>query len=108
MYAKLRTNLPREVMAYTDFAFDDLAGQSQDTRRLPSHEEVCHLLSHTSITLCEQCSKFVLLAAKLQRLSANSGCWNLACLISLSGWELLATCCTLLYQLLKVQTVSIE
>ncbi|KAL0040645.1 hypothetical protein WJX79_000450 [Trebouxia sp. C0005] len=40
MYAQLRTNLPREVMAYTDFAFDDLAGQSKDSRRFPSHEEV--------------------------------------------------------------------
>lgn len=40
MYAKLRTNLPREVMAYTDFAFDDLAGHSQDARRFPSHHEV--------------------------------------------------------------------
>ncbi len=40
MYAQLRTNLPREVMAYTDFAFDDLAGQSKDSRRFPSHAEV--------------------------------------------------------------------
>ena len=40
MYAQLRTNLPREVMAYTNFAFDDLAGQSKDSRRFPSHEEV--------------------------------------------------------------------
>lgn len=40
MYAQLRTNLPREVMAYTDFAFDDLAGQSKDARRFPSHDEV--------------------------------------------------------------------
>ena len=40
MYAKLRTNLPREVMAYTDFPFDDLAGRSQDARRFPSHAEV--------------------------------------------------------------------
>ena len=40
MYANLRTNLPREVMAYTDFAFDDLAGRSQDARRFPSHAEV--------------------------------------------------------------------
>ncbi|DBA74144.1 TPA: hypothetical protein ACH3X1_010945 [Trebouxia sp. C0004] len=44
MYAQLRTNLPREVMAYTDFAFDDLAGQSKDSRRFPSHEEVLRYL----------------------------------------------------------------
>lgn len=40
MYANLRTNLPREVMAYTDFPFDDLQGRSQDSRRFPSHAEV--------------------------------------------------------------------
>lgn len=42
MYANLRTNLPREVMAYTDFPFDDLNGRSQDSRRFPSHAEVSH------------------------------------------------------------------
>ena len=46
MYAKLRTNLPREVMAYTDFAFDDLGGCSQDARRFPSHAEVRSSLCH--------------------------------------------------------------
>ena len=46
MYARLRTNLPREVMAYTDFAFDDLAGRSQDARRFPSHEEVRLTMLH--------------------------------------------------------------
>ena len=46
MYAKLRTNLPREVMAYTDFAFDDLGGRSQDARRFPSHAEVRSSLCH--------------------------------------------------------------
>ena len=40
MYANLRTNLPREVMAYTDFPFDDLQGKSKDDRRFPSHAEV--------------------------------------------------------------------
>lgn len=44
MYANLRTNLPREVMAYTDFPFDDLKGRSQDSRRFPSHAEVSHRL----------------------------------------------------------------
>ena len=46
MYAKLRTNLPREVMAYTDFAFDDLGGRSHDARRFPSHAEVRSSLGH--------------------------------------------------------------
>ena len=65
MYAGLRTNLPREVMAYTDFAFDDLAGQSKDSRRFPSHEEVCLLSSRQNrgaqdlpVELCEDVYKF--------------------------------------------------
>ena len=52
MYARLRTNLPREVMAYTDFAFDDLAGQSKDSRRFPSHEEVCIVMSQAHSYTC--------------------------------------------------------
>ena len=45
MYRNLRTNLPREVMSYTDFPF---TRAWLDTRRFCSHEEVCfgsHLLS---------------------------------------------------------------
>ncbi len=40
VHSSMYAQLPREVMAYTDFAFDDLAGQSKDSRRFPSHEEV--------------------------------------------------------------------
>ena len=29
-----------QVMAYSDFAFDDLDGKSEDARRFPSHKEV--------------------------------------------------------------------
>lgn len=29
-----------QVMAYSDFAFDDLGGKSEDARRFPSHKEV--------------------------------------------------------------------
>ncbi|MEM7155094.1 MAG: FAD-dependent oxidoreductase [Myxococcota bacterium] len=36
LYASLRTNLPRDLMAFDDFAFED-AG---DPRRFPGHEEV--------------------------------------------------------------------
>lgn len=57
MYAQLRTNLPREVMAYTDFAFDDLAGQSKDSRRFPSHEEVLRYLQ--AFAAAFQLHKFV-------------------------------------------------
>lgn len=57
MYAQLRTNLPREVMAYTDFAFDDLAGQSKDPRRFPSHEEVLRYLQ--AFAAAFQLHKFV-------------------------------------------------
>ncbi|KAK9830413.1 hypothetical protein WJX72_011637 [[Myrmecia] bisecta] len=42
MYARLRTNLPREVMAFLDFPFDALTmqGRSSDPRRFCGHEEV--------------------------------------------------------------------
>ena len=45
MYRNLRTNLPREVMSYTDFPF---TRAWLDARRFCSHEEVCsdsHMLS---------------------------------------------------------------
>ena len=38
MYRNLRTNLPREVMSYTDFPF---TRAWLDARRFCSHEEVC-------------------------------------------------------------------
>ena len=44
MYRNLRTNLPREVMSYTDFPF---TRTWQDSRRFCSHQEV-HLLSAAS------------------------------------------------------------
>lgn len=40
MYATLRTNLPREVMGFTDFPFDTTQGWSRDKRRFPGHAEV--------------------------------------------------------------------
>lgn len=41
MYAGLRTNLPREVMGYSDFPFDThFPGESVDPRRFCTHEEV--------------------------------------------------------------------
>lgn len=44
MYRNLRTNLPREVMSYTDFPF---TRTWLDSRRFCSHQEV-HLLSSGS------------------------------------------------------------
>ncbi|GMH40768.1 hypothetical protein BSKO_08672 [Bryopsis sp. KO-2023] len=42
MYDSLRTNLPREVMSFSDFPFtpETLGGRSVDSRRYPSHHEV--------------------------------------------------------------------
>ena len=68
-------------MAYTDFAFDDLAGQSKDPRRFPSHEEVSHSL--LSVTALVQLTAAVLyknlhhhrcleLTSKLQEMHVSS------------------------------------
>ena len=40
MYKDLRTNLPREVMGYSDFPFDSEFDGSIDPRRFPLHTEV--------------------------------------------------------------------
>lgn len=40
MYKSLRTNLPRETMAYSDYPFDDKFPGSKDGRQFPGHEEV--------------------------------------------------------------------
>ncbi|KAG0606058.1 hypothetical protein M758_9G109900 [Ceratodon purpureus] len=42
MYASLRTNLPREIMGYTDFPF--LPKEGRDGRRFPGHAEVAAYL----------------------------------------------------------------
>ena len=39
LYSTLRTNLPRHIMAYTDFPFT-LDSPGPDTRLFPGHEEV--------------------------------------------------------------------
>ena len=57
MYRNLRTNLPREVMSYTDFPF---TRTWQDSRRFCSHQEVRLLSPRTCRDLLEklvmQCS----------------------------------------------------
>lgn len=40
MYAGLRTNLPREVMGFADFPFDETFPGSKDPRQFCSHQEV--------------------------------------------------------------------
>jgi cation diffusion facilitator CzcD-associated flavoprotein CzcO len=42
MYASLRTNLPREIMGFTDFPF--LPREGRDGRRFPGHAEVAAYL----------------------------------------------------------------
>ena len=46
MYASLRTNLPREIMSFTDFPFlpTEKEGSQRDTRRFPGHPEVASYL----------------------------------------------------------------
>ncbi len=41
-YESLRTNLPREIMAFSDLPFtvEAMGGRSVDARRFPRHEEV--------------------------------------------------------------------
>lgn len=52
MYAGLRTNLPREVMAFQDLPFlpFTMQGRSRDSRQFPSHEEVYHYLKAYAAT----------------------------------------------------------
>lgn len=48
MYADLRTNLPREVMGFSEYPFDDAfyaRSSSIDPRRFCSHQEVLHYLN---------------------------------------------------------------
>ncbi|CAL5222037.1 g4330 [Coccomyxa viridis] len=42
LYSSLRTNLPREIMSYSDFPFipEAMHGRSTDARRFPHHTEV--------------------------------------------------------------------
>ena len=49
-YSSLRTNLPREIMSYSDFPFipEAMHGRSKDPRRFPHHTEVC-LKAHTEV-----------------------------------------------------------
>jgi hypothetical protein len=46
MYAGLTTNIPREIMGFSDFPFSPamMAGSSIDSRRFPCSDEVRQLL----------------------------------------------------------------
>lgn len=45
MYADLRTNLPRDLMAYREFPFDGRGGGEDDWPRFPTHEQVLEYLA---------------------------------------------------------------
>lgn len=44
MYAGLHTNLPRDLMAFREFPFDDSTGGRKDMPRFPRHTDVLHYL----------------------------------------------------------------
>lgn len=46
MYAGLTTNIPREIMGFSDFPFSPamMGGSSIDSRRFPCSDEVRHML----------------------------------------------------------------
>jgi len=44
MYASMRTNLPRDVMAFFDYTFDSSGGGKDDWPRYPGHKEVLQYL----------------------------------------------------------------
>jgi cation diffusion facilitator CzcD-associated flavoprotein CzcO len=46
MYASLRTNLPRDLMAFRDYPFDTENGDGCDARRFPGHSTVLAYLQH--------------------------------------------------------------
>ena len=46
MYASLRTNLPRDLMAFEDYRFDSSGGGSDCAPRYPSHEHVLRYLEN--------------------------------------------------------------
>ncbi len=46
MYASLRTNLPRDLMAFRDYPFDAAHGDGKDARRFPGHGAVLAYLEH--------------------------------------------------------------
>lgn len=43
MYDNLRTNLPREIMGFSEFPFDASFPESEDPRRFCTHHEVRYL-----------------------------------------------------------------
>lgn len=45
MYADLRTNLPRDLMAFREFPFDSRGGGEDDWPRFPTHEQVLTYLA---------------------------------------------------------------
>lgn len=45
LYASLTTNLPRDLMAFSDYTFDSKGGGDDDWHRFPSHEQVLTYLN---------------------------------------------------------------
>jgi thioredoxin reductase len=46
LYSSLRTNLPRDIMAFSDYRFDSSGGGDNEWPRFPHHTQVCTYLTN--------------------------------------------------------------
>ncbi|MFT7131091.1 MAG: thioredoxin reductase [Gammaproteobacteria bacterium] len=46
LYSSLRTNLPRDIMAFSDYRFDSSGGGDSEWPRFPHHTQVCTYLTN--------------------------------------------------------------
>ena len=73
MYASLRTNLPRDVMAFMDYTFDSAGGGDDDWPRYPGHREVLQYLRRFAEAFSvHQLIRFDTRVVEV----CNSACWQ--------------------------------
>ena len=77
MYAGLRTNLPRDLMAFREFPFDESTGGRKSMPRFPRHEDVLHYLERYAeyFDLVRRI-RFQSRVATVVPLDAARGAWN--------------------------------
>jgi len=75
IYSSLRTNLPRDLMAFFDFPFDSSGGGSDDWPRYPSHSEVLSYLRSFAETF--RISELIRFNSKVRRVNPGDK-WELS------------------------------
>ena len=90
MYASLRTNIPRDLMAFSDYTFDSQGGGKDEWARFPHHSRVRQYLEKFSIDF--KISACVRYSSKVTKVSINGNSWEVKTGDSCDSFDAVVVC----------------